>query len=59
MNRGKWRDRFEPQELEVTEATLPRSNEWIAYGKEVYERRCIGVDVGEGFRTPAFGADAS
>jgi len=33
---------FEPQELEVTEATLPRSPGWIAYGKEVYERRCIG-----------------
>jgi cytochrome c oxidase cbb3-type subunit I/II len=42
MNRGKWRDMFEPQELEVTEATLPRSSEWITYGKEVYERRCIG-----------------
>jgi cytochrome c oxidase cbb3-type subunit I/II len=42
MNRGKWRDLFEPQQLEVTEATLPRSNEWIAYGKEVYERRCVG-----------------
>jgi cytochrome c oxidase cbb3-type subunit I/II len=42
MNRGKWRDMFEPQALEVTEATLPRSGEWIAYGKEVYERRCIG-----------------
>ena len=42
MNRGKWRDLFEPQQLEVTDATLPRSNEWIAYGKEVYERRCIG-----------------
>ncbi len=42
MNRGKWRDLFEPQELEVTDATLPRSSEWIAYGKEVYERRCMG-----------------
>jgi cytochrome c oxidase cbb3-type subunit I/II len=42
MNRGKWRDLFEPQEIEVTEVTLPRSSEWIAYGKEVYERRCIG-----------------
>ena len=42
MNRGKWRDLFEPQQLEVTEATLPRSAEWIAYGKEVYERRCLG-----------------
>jgi len=42
MNRGKWRDLFEPQEIEVTDVTLPRSSEWIAYGKEVYERRCIG-----------------
>jgi cytochrome c oxidase cbb3-type subunit I/II len=42
MNRGKWRDLFEPQTLEVTDATLPRSSEWIAYGKEVYQRRCLG-----------------
>jgi cytochrome c oxidase cbb3-type subunit 2 len=42
MNRGKWRDVFEPQELEVTDATVPRSSQWITYGKEVYERRCIG-----------------
>jgi cytochrome c oxidase cbb3-type subunit I/II len=42
MNRGKWRDLFEPQEIEVSDVTLPRSAEWIAYGKEVYERRCIG-----------------
>ncbi len=42
MNRGKWRDLFEPQQLEVTDATLPRSTEWIAHGKEVYERRCLG-----------------
>jgi cytochrome c oxidase cbb3-type subunit I/II len=42
MNRGKWRDLFEPQQLEVTDATMPRSAEWIAYGKEVYERRCEG-----------------
>jgi len=42
MNRGKWRDLFEPQQLEVTEATFPRSSEWIAHGQEVYERRCLG-----------------
>jgi cytochrome c oxidase cbb3-type subunit I/II len=42
MNRGKWRDLFEPQEIEVTDVTLPRSTEWIAYGKEVYEARCVG-----------------
>jgi len=42
MNRGKWRDLFEPQQLEVMDATMPRSEEWIAHGKEVYERRCLG-----------------
>ena len=42
MNRGKWRDLFEPQQFEVAEATLPRSSQWIAYGKEVYEARCVG-----------------
>jgi cytochrome c oxidase cbb3-type subunit 2 len=42
MNRGKWRDLFEPQGIEITDVTLPRSAEWIGYGKEVYERRCIG-----------------
>jgi cytochrome c oxidase cbb3-type subunit 2 len=42
MNRGKWRDLFEPQQIEVTEVTMPRSGEWIAHGKEVYQRRCLG-----------------
>lgn len=41
-NRGKWRDTFEPQLVEVTQAGLPRSEEWISYGKEVYGRRCLG-----------------
>jgi len=48
MNRGKWRDLFEPQQIEVTDVTLPRSSEWIAYGKEVYERRCIGCHGAKG-----------
>jgi cytochrome c oxidase cbb3-type subunit I/II len=42
MNRGKWRDVFEPQRLEASLVSVPRSDEWIAHGKEVYERRCIG-----------------
>jgi cytochrome c oxidase cbb3-type subunit I/II len=42
MNRGKWRDLFEPQNIEVTDVTMPRSAEWIAYGKEIYEARCLG-----------------
>lgn len=42
MNRGKWRDVFEPQLLSASEFSVPRSDEWIAHGKEVYERRCVG-----------------
>ena len=42
MNRGKWRDLFEPQQIEVTDVTMPRSSEWIDHGKEVYQRRCLG-----------------
>ncbi|HEY0635326.1 MAG TPA: cbb3-type cytochrome c oxidase subunit II [Gammaproteobacteria bacterium] len=41
-NRGKWRDRFEPQLLEASQVSVPRSAEWIAHGQQVYERRCIG-----------------
>lgn len=41
-NRGKWRDVFEPEALAVSDMSLPRSPEWIAYGKNVYERRCLG-----------------
>ena len=48
MNRGKWRDLFEPQSLEVMDVTLPRSEEWIAHGKEVHERRCLGCHGANG-----------
>jgi cytochrome c oxidase cbb3-type subunit 2 len=41
-NRGKWRDRFEPQLIEASQVTLPRSEEWIRHGREVYDRRCVG-----------------
>jgi cytochrome c oxidase cbb3-type subunit I/II len=49
-NRGKWRDRFEPQRMEASQVTLPRSEEWISYGKEVYARRCLGChgEMGDG-----------
>jgi cytochrome c oxidase cbb3-type subunit 2 len=42
MNRGKWRDRFEPQRLDVSRIGILRSEEWIEHGKEVYRRRCLG-----------------
>jgi cytochrome c oxidase cbb3-type subunit I/II len=41
-NRGKWRDRFEPQLMEASQVNVPRSEEWIDHGKVVYERRCLG-----------------
>ena len=41
-NRGKWRDRFEPQLVEASMVSIPKSEEWIEYGKEVYARRCEG-----------------
>lgn len=41
-NRGKWRDRFEPQLMQASQVSLPRSEEWIRHGKTVYERRCLG-----------------
>jgi cytochrome c oxidase cbb3-type subunit 2 len=42
MNRGKWRDRFEPQLMAASGPLFPKSEEWIERGKEVYERRCLG-----------------
>jgi len=50
MNRGKWRDRFEPQRLTVTTSSMPRSEEWIEYGQDVFRRRCAGChgDKGDG-----------
>lgn len=41
-NRGKWRDVFEPQRLEASLVSVPRTEEWVSFGKEVYERRCAG-----------------
>src|SRR3546814_13168168 len=42
MNRGKWRDLFPPQRMEASQVSIPRSEEWLAYGNEVYELRCTG-----------------
>lgn len=50
MNRGKWRDLFGPQRMEASLISIPRSEEWIDYGKEVYQRRCMGChgETGDG-----------
>ena len=29
MNRGKWRELFEPKRIEVVDVTMPRSDEWM------------------------------
>jgi cytochrome c oxidase cbb3-type subunit I/II len=42
MNRGQWRDMFEPQRVFVSQFSVPESQDWIARGKEVYLRRCVG-----------------
>ncbi len=43
MNRGNWRDLFEPQRIAASAAALPnRSEEWIEEGQKVYKRRCLG-----------------
>ena len=47
-NRGKWRDRFEPQLMEASQVTVPRSEEWTNYGKQVYQRRCQGCHGAKG-----------
>lgn len=41
-NRGKWRDLFEPQRMSAATGSIPRSEEWIEYGQDVYRRRCEG-----------------
>ena len=57
MNRGKWRDLFEPQQMEAVGITIPRSQEWIDYGKEVYERRCVGLPPWGAWRRQWAGRD--
>jgi cytochrome c oxidase cbb3-type subunit 2 len=42
MNRGRWREFVEPAEIEGSDIVLTKSDEGIAKGKEVYERRCLG-----------------
>ena len=41
-NRGRWREVLEPEWVDGPEIDLPRSDEKIAHGKQVYERHCIG-----------------
>jgi cytochrome c oxidase cbb3-type subunit I/II len=49
-NRGAWREAFEPQNLSASVMSIPQTDEQVARGKAVYERRCIGChgDKGDG-----------
>lgn len=47
-NRGKWRDLFFPNRLEINEMTIPQSQELISYGENVYQRRCLGCHGANG-----------
>ena len=43
MNRGNWRDLFEPQRLTASVVSMPaKSEEWIDEGRQVYQKRCAG-----------------
>ncbi|HEU5321831.1 MAG TPA: cbb3-type cytochrome c oxidase subunit II [Methylomirabilota bacterium] len=41
-NRGAWRETFEPQALAVSVMSIPQTDDQVARGKAVYERRCVG-----------------
>lgn len=41
MNRGMWRDLYEPEEVDGSNLELARSDDMIAHGKTVYDRHCI------------------
>jgi cytochrome c oxidase cbb3-type subunit 2 len=41
-NRGAWRDAFEPQTLSVSVMSIPQTDDQVARGQRVYERRCVG-----------------
>lgn len=48
MNRGKWRDKFEPQNIDFAQTSMEKSPEWIAFGEEIYLRRCAACHGVEG-----------
>jgi cytochrome c oxidase cbb3-type subunit 2 len=47
-DRGRWRELAEPPQVEGARLTVARSDEAIALGKQVYERRCIGCHGARG-----------
>src|SRR5436309_5094184 len=47
-NRGAWREVFEPQTVGVSVMNIPRSQDFLTLGREVYQARCVGCHGKEG-----------
>jgi len=47
-NRGAWREVFEPQTVGVSVMNIPRSQDFLSLGREVYQARCVGCHGKEG-----------
>jgi cytochrome c oxidase cbb3-type subunit 2 len=48
MNRGAWRDVFEPQNVGVTAMTVPERPDLVDRGRAVYRQRCVGCHGTDG-----------
>ena len=48
MNRGAWRDAFEPQNVGVSAMTVPERPDLVDRGRAVYRQRCIGCHGPDG-----------
>lgn len=48
MSRGRWRELFEPPSVDGSAISLPRSDAWIARGKQVYEGHCVACHGAKG-----------
>jgi cytochrome c oxidase cbb3-type subunit I/II len=42
MNRGAWREVFEPQNVAVSVMSIPSGRDLLALGRQTYQSRCIG-----------------
>lgn len=47
-NRGAWREVFEPQSVAFSVMAIPRSEELVERGREVFEQRCLGCHGAKG-----------
>ncbi len=48
MNRGAWREVFEPQTVDVSAMRIPESELLLARGRAVFAQRCIGCHGAKG-----------